>query len=255
MRLIALAALPLLLSACGAPSGLLVATYAIDGASYVGTGKSVSGHALSAATKKDCSVLYGLTRGQWCEDVPAEQPVASDTRVPDIDPAGAVREPVIMGDASQIEIEDDFAHLETTKTSVEILPKATVRKAPVRKAKATVRKVKAPVRKSKASQEKHTPLWTLVVGTFDNEAAAEDLVKRLRPESATITVSVVQGDVAYRVTTAPFKISDAESRKERVAHLELPDVHVVRVCPAWMQDDRCVMLERAKVRQRAKLDN
>lgn len=235
MRLVALAALPLLLSACGAPSGLLVATYAIDSASYVGTGKSVSGHALSAATKKDCSILFGLTRGQLCEDVPVAQAVPSDTRVPDIAPPGKVTEPVIMGDASFAEIDDSFSNLETINVSVEYPPAQTVREA-------------------KRPPKKYTPMWTLVVGTFNNEAAAEELVKRLRPEPAIVTITVDQGEVAYRVTTSPFKISEAESRREQMAHHELPDVHVVRVCPVWMQDGKCVVLDRAKFRQRAKLN-
>ncbi len=71
------------------------------------------------------------------------------------------------------------------------------------------------------------------------------MVKRLRPEKALITVAVVQGKVAYRVSTEPFRISEADDRKGRVAHLELSDVHISRVCPAWMQDGRCIVLDRA----------
>lgn len=248
MRLVALAALPLLLSACGAPSGLLVATYAIDGASYVGTGKTVSDHALSAATKKDCSVLYGVTRGQLCEEAPtglAEVP--SDTRVPDHipgrDPAPSMipepaAEPVMLGDASNIEIDDDFAYLQTTKTSADLESEKPAGEVAVAVNSQTL---EAP-QKPKTSS---TPLWTLVVGIVDTEAAARNLVKRMKPEKALITIKVVDGAVAYRVSTEPFKISEAEARKQRVAHLELTDVHVSRVCPPWMQDDRCVMLDRA----------
>lgn len=234
----------------------MVATYAIDGASYVGTGKSVSGHALSAATKKDCSVLYGLTRGQWCEDVPAEQSVASDTRVPDIAPAGEVREPVILGDASLLDIDDSFANLQTVKTSVDHSTKESAK--PVAPPSQPTQSVPTqsimskPVepqlftsRLDKPMKKSDTPLWTLVLGTFDSEASASALLKRLKPVKGLITVSVIDGKVAYRVSTHSFKISEAEDRKTQVEHLELTDIHVSRVCPDWMRDDRCVVLERA----------
>lgn len=261
MRVIALVALPFLLSACGIPSAVLVTAYTVDGVSYVGTGKTVSDYALSAATKKDCSVLYGLTRGQLCEETVVPQVVSSDTRVPDRVPTDKVpekapnmmvamiEEPVVLGGASSIDFDDAFANLETVEVSANIGPAKTPSEPP--KATAKLPKASSTVpedqstRDVKSPRPPHAPLWTLVVGTFETEPAARDMVKRLRPEKALITVAVVQGKVAYRVSTEPFRISEADDRKGRVAHLELSDVHISRVCPAWMQDGRCIVLDRA----------
>jgi hypothetical protein len=256
MKFVALAALPLLLSACGVPSGLMVATYAIDSASYVGTGKTVSGHAISAATKKDCSVLYGLTRGQLCEDVPVEQPAVSDTRVPDRETSEKMIPPVMLGDASLLNIDDSFTNLETVKTSVDHSTKDSAKPAarpsqPIQSVP-TQSIMSKPVetqlftsRLDKPMKKSDTPLWMLVLGTFDSETSARALLKRLKPVKGLITVSVIDGKVAYRVSTHSFKISEAEDHKTQVEHLELTDIHVSRVCPDWMRDDRCVVLERA----------
>jgi hypothetical protein len=243
MRTVALLPLLFLLAACGIPSSVIVAGYAVDSASYVGTGKTVSDHALSAATKKECSVLYGLTRGQLCQDPPPKQAtVPSDTRVPDRLPPGpaanmltqTAAEPMILGDASTLEIDDAFANLETTTVSAPVPPEQ-------------------PNRKVEAAKKPYTPLWTLVVGVFDNEAAARSLVKRLKPKKALITVTVEKGEVAYRVSTEPFKISEAEKRKEQLSHLELADIYVSRVCPVWMKDDRCIVLDHVLTDQSAGL--
>ncbi|MBT5047405.1 MAG: hypothetical protein HOM58_02800, partial [Rhodospirillaceae bacterium] len=149
MRFAALATLLFLLTACGIPSGVLVAGYAIDSASYVGTGKTVSDYAISAATKKDCSVLYGVTRGKICEDAPVKQVAApSDTRVPDRVPPGnlvpdnlqMVTEPMMLGDASTVDFDDSFANLATTKVSTNISTNEVVPPAKPQPAKAQLAK-------------------------------------------------------------------------------------------------------------------
>jgi len=66
-RIAALALLAPLLSGCGLPESLTVAGLVIEGGSFLGTGKTVSDHALSAATDRDCRMLAGVTRGRVCE--------------------------------------------------------------------------------------------------------------------------------------------------------------------------------------------
>ncbi len=68
MKIAVLAVLPLLLSACGIPTAVVLTSSAVDGVTYVSTGKTLTGHALSAAAAKDCSILFGITRGEFCKD-------------------------------------------------------------------------------------------------------------------------------------------------------------------------------------------
>jgi len=65
MRWLLLAAAAVLLSGCGIPPIISVASLAFDFASYGATGKTVTDHGLSAVLQKDCALLRGLD-GQVC---------------------------------------------------------------------------------------------------------------------------------------------------------------------------------------------
>ncbi len=61
---------PALLSGCGLPPAVMIASYAADGVSYVATGKSVSDHGISEVTGRDCA-LWRVIKGQAvCKDEP-----------------------------------------------------------------------------------------------------------------------------------------------------------------------------------------
>jgi hypothetical protein len=64
---------PALLSGCGLPPALMIASYAADGVSYVATGKSVSDHGISEVTGRDCA-LWRVVRGRAiCKDEPTQR--------------------------------------------------------------------------------------------------------------------------------------------------------------------------------------
>src|ERR1700680_1057422 len=59
-----------LLSGCGLPPAVMIASYAADGVSYVATGKSVSDHGISKITGRDCA-LWRVIKGEAvCKDEP-----------------------------------------------------------------------------------------------------------------------------------------------------------------------------------------
>ena len=67
---------PLLVAGCALPLPVQVASWVIDGVSYLATRKSVAEHGLSIVTKKDCEVLRGVLGGGLCID-----DVVSDTAI------------------------------------------------------------------------------------------------------------------------------------------------------------------------------
>ena len=59
----------LLLSGCALPVPLQVASWALDGISYLMTDKSVTDHGLSILAQKDCAVLRGVINPEeFCRD-------------------------------------------------------------------------------------------------------------------------------------------------------------------------------------------
>lgn len=67
-KLSALAGLGMSLSGCivALPPAIQLASLALDGISYVSTGKSVTDHAISAVTAKDCAMIRGLKGDEIC---------------------------------------------------------------------------------------------------------------------------------------------------------------------------------------------
>ena len=64
---------PALLSGCGLPPAVVIASYAADGVSYIGTGKSVTDHGLSAATGRDCALFRVVKAKPICTDEPTRR--------------------------------------------------------------------------------------------------------------------------------------------------------------------------------------
>lgn len=62
-----------LLSGCGLPPAVMIASYAADGVSYVATGKSVSDHGISEVTGRDCALWRIIRSRSICTDQPTER--------------------------------------------------------------------------------------------------------------------------------------------------------------------------------------
>ena len=69
LRLGFLAVLAVGLGGCSIPTPVSIATYAVDGASYAMTGKSMSDHALSAVLEQDCAMLRVVQGRLVCREV------------------------------------------------------------------------------------------------------------------------------------------------------------------------------------------
>ena len=65
--------MPALLSGCGLPPAVVIASYAADGVSYIGTGKSVTDHGISAAVGRDCALLRIIKGKAICKDEPTQR--------------------------------------------------------------------------------------------------------------------------------------------------------------------------------------
>jgi len=68
-RFAALGASVLLLGGCALPLPVQIASWALDGISYLATEKTVADHGLSMVAQQDCAVLRGLlSEGEFCRD-------------------------------------------------------------------------------------------------------------------------------------------------------------------------------------------
>ena len=66
--------LPLLTGACGAPVAVAAASYGADGVSVVESGKTVTDHAASMVSKKDCALWRMFRNRSICEERDPSKP-------------------------------------------------------------------------------------------------------------------------------------------------------------------------------------
>ena len=64
---------PILLSGCGIPPAISIASYVINGVSMAATGKSVSDHGISAIAGRDCATWRVIKGENVCKGDPAER--------------------------------------------------------------------------------------------------------------------------------------------------------------------------------------
>ncbi|MEZ5666237.1 MAG: hypothetical protein R3F55_02155 [Alphaproteobacteria bacterium] len=68
MKRIAVVALLPLLSGCGIPPAVTIASYALDGVVLAASGKTVRDHALSTVAEQDCSMFHVVSGDPICMD-------------------------------------------------------------------------------------------------------------------------------------------------------------------------------------------
>ncbi len=68
MRRAILVISPLILAGCGLPPAVTIASYALDGISFLSSGKSVSDHALSAVAQRDCAMWRVVKNELVCRE-------------------------------------------------------------------------------------------------------------------------------------------------------------------------------------------
>jgi len=110
MRWFVYAVLTVLLSGCGLPTAVTVASLMASGVSYVSTGKSVTDHGISMVLQKDCALLRGFEGDICLEPDPAEEFAASlafatdpavTPRPAGQAPVGIIEEVRFLGDSTE----------------------------------------------------------------------------------------------------------------------------------------------------------
>ncbi|GAB6053115.1 hypothetical protein JCM17960_19350 [Magnetospira thiophila] len=76
-KVVVVVALPLLVGGCALPMSVRIASWAVDGISYLATEKSLTDHMLSAVTNQDCAVWRTLQGNDVCIDTSDEIQVAA----------------------------------------------------------------------------------------------------------------------------------------------------------------------------------
>ena len=191
-----------------------------DNVTYAETGKSMLDNALSEILDGDCVLMHGVTRGRFCREASTSPVVDASAGRKDDRPAGKP-EPSTL----------DSVFGATQPVSA---PPEEAAKAPP----------PAAVKESPPAPVRDEGQWAFVLGVFKDYEQAAALARKLKPDSGLVTSIVTQGEVFYRATTRPFKLTQAAANEKPVAAIGIADAKMVAVCPAWMGDESCLVLDR-----------
>jgi hypothetical protein len=206
--------LPLGLGGCGAPVAFQVASLAVDGVSYLATGKSLFDHGLSAVAEEDCAMLRVVTEGQICRD--------GETALVEAKPEAAMPEEAPApeaGPAQPVEVAE--------------LPPPPAFEAPA-PAAVPPEPAGAPVPVTEDARY-------LVIASVPNPDGAQRLADRHAELKASVLPAEVKGRTTYRVVVGPVSLGDVAMVEDRLEAAGIKDSWRLRA-PARPASHRPAML-------------
>ncbi|MDP7652627.1 MAG: SPOR domain-containing protein [Rhodospirillales bacterium] len=246
------------LSGCAVPLPVRVASWALDGLSYLATQKSVADHGISLATKKDCSILRGVTQKQFCVDgVPSDTAVAAaddggdadigtsgdgETTVMAIADADSLNEfetaagpaPDLPNSVPTVAPKSEYAKAESPESAPTMAPTGTRRlvkenpaiaklaaAVPPRRPQWQLRTVKAPV----------GPGFYYVVGSFLYLDNAQSLANDHASLAPTIVEARLDGETHFRVVVGPFERSRGKDLRRQLRRAGITDAWAIALNP------------------------
>jgi hypothetical protein len=272
LKKLALGTTVLLLGGCAVPVPFQIASWALDGISYLATQKSVADHGISIVADKDCAVWRGVTEGELCREGTDQDIMVADNSTGPVVKAGfstAPEKPSLVQPLpaprivtnQQVVLERrmagvKFGHAmskverpnETTAAPVgvlAVLPPAnlTISEQPESIHPAVVKPVKlaewSPPKKPEFLDREPISGIYYVIGSFRNQRNAMRLSSNHEDLSATMLTAKFDGKKLYRVVVGPVP-----KGKEKVTHkvlrrAGLVDTWAMRVNPAdWTISQR-----------------
>jgi hypothetical protein len=220
------------LAGCVMPPVVSYASLAMDGISYATTGKSVSDHALSAATDQDCAVWRAVSE-QEIEAV-CQDPVEDDSQVAAEDagndgwfsaglfsgndeaPAAEPEPMVTLVAATPATSPDKDVDSLTNSTDFDVIDfdpaKASLANAPL-----------------PAITPNYKAIY-LVLGSFKSVASAESLASRVPGITTAIAPALIGEDRYFRVIAGPFELDETGAAEQRLAAAGINNVWAARLC-------------------------
>jgi hypothetical protein len=244
----ALGAVALLLSGCAIPVPLQMASWALDGISYVFTKKSITDHGISMVVEKDCALWRVMTEDEICSD--------SDQAITILAVFKGFEDPMYVSEGSDVttalvstsKYADTFTELAVTSEEIAELAEFDTAAGSVEEdagagdAQVVKRGDLASVVISEPTSEevevadqshRGEPMSGIyfVIGSFRSHSKALHLMDRYEALLPTVLTASLDGGDIYRVVIGP-----AETGAEKQLHRDLSkagvaDTWAIRVVP------------------------
>lgn len=237
-KVVAVGACAFVLQACAVPVPLKIASWALDGISYLATKKSLTDHGLSMVAQQDCAMLRGLQGEEICRDgAPGNDGVTVAALTSGAEPAKAEAAVAASStDASQAGDQPAPTEAWTPPAAAETAPEAdTARAASFETAAGspdTAQVSEKPVVRPVVVQEVKTEPWGelyYVVASFRELDRADVVLQRYPHLELRVLSGVLDGAEVYRVAAGPFHSGDGFGVKKMIRDAGLKNAWAVRM--------------------------
>lgn len=267
MRTLALPVLLVGLSGC-VPAGLTFASYAVDGASYVGSGKSLTDHMLSDWAGRDCATWRIIKSRPICRDFTPEEVALRKKNRDEI--RHDVGHAYIATNLDGIDLDGDMGLATTSKTGIKarivqpvsagdggkpVTPKANgepvhLAPAPVKRedlpaaggAKPLVKRDARPDAARHARSVRRVPVDSryLVFGSFRHRSEAARFADRHAVMQPRILPVRVRGKRYYRVVVHADGRQALATARHKLRRNGVKDAYTMRICRPGGGSDHCM---------------
>lgn len=231
------------LTGCVLPPVLSYASMALDGASYLATGKSISDHALSAAVKQDCAVWRVVSEQdvdavcqEYAEDAAGDSiAVALEAGNGAVAPP-AVRPPIlktqpaeiVLASAAPVEPAAELA-IKATPEPVDLLLGIDPAKLPADPDSGPDSDIESAATQSAPAATNRKAIY-LVIGSFRSVDRAERLAAQMSGITMAIAPALVGDDRYYRVVVGPYEPEETGDAQSRLAAAGIGNTWAASLC-------------------------
>jgi hypothetical protein len=237
-----------MLGGCALPPAIQIASWALDGISYLATKKSATDHGISIITQKDCAMLrVVLGPKELCRDFDD-----SATEIAD----GMAYKQLFEGNEFITARVDPLAEFEPTgggdysdnfeKMTVQPL-KRTVQNqvamldgieglgpyggGPYRGGEVTIISKAGKVQRVQLASSEPAEGYYTVIGSFKNHTNARRLSERHRVLTPSVLSAKIESTTLYRVVVGPFTKNDEKNVKVDISQAGISDTWTIKVKP------------------------
>ncbi|MSO77852.1 MAG: SPOR domain-containing protein [Alphaproteobacteria bacterium] len=245
MRSVGILGLTLLLGGCALPPIVTALSFALDGVSFVATGKSVGDHGLSVVLDRDCA-LWRVIDGRGVCEAPDGEMVATGDRKPDAeagDPNPGAETIAVVALVAPVE---DVLELATpidepAPSSAAPAIGATAAATPVEPVAPRVRAVgrTASVKTPPKTATDNSEQRFLVIASLADRGDAQRLAGRYRDLGAAVRMAQVNGHTTHRVVIGPFAPDNLGTARRQAEMRGATGVWPIKPCAAGDLGRRC----------------
>jgi hypothetical protein len=186
----------IILSGCAMPLPLQIASWALDGISYITTEKSVTDHGISIVAQKDCALLRVVQGDDICSTYDNTGTIA----VAETSNVDATNEITVMSVEGETV---NTASLDAIETNTQLRETSTSNYVNVQPESA--QNPRLLILGTRVWSDRLDADMYYVVGSFSNWDYAQNLISKHSDLGPAVLVSLLNGNKIYRVAVGPFK--------------------------------------------------